>query len=144
MRDITFRGIGIESGKWYYGDLSQDKGVGIVFRKDGVLHSWYVKPETVGQYTGVKDTNGVYIYEGDILKYSADSWEDSIMVVYYDDKEDFRWKVREIGISNKESVCDKMIPLSDFFYNDFEDLEIIGNIHDNPELLNQQDSIKGE
>ena len=117
MREILFRGKRIDSDKWAYGSLilwgdgyaeicissSEEHGA-----QDKVL----VCPETVGQYTGMKDKNGNRIFEGDILSI----WNDRNDVVVFED-----------GAFILE---DTAIPMR--FANKFE---VIGNITDNPELL---------
>lgn len=119
MREILFRGK-TESGKWVYGDLlQQDEGVTIA---DAEGHWWPVIDETVGQYTGLMDKNGRRIFEGDIVDhYYQKGFSNRGVVVYQKENARFTHELRT------------MSPAFVFFHP--EPWEVIGNIHDNTELL---------
>lgn len=123
MRDIKFRGKRTDDGEWMYGYIccygwtGEEKPYIIVPYYGGALYSIEVDPETVGQYTGLKDKNGTKIFEGDIILLRGD--EEPYQVVF--DESCF--------YVYDSSVCYVM---SNFY--DYE-MEVIGNIYDNPELL---------
>lgn len=157
MREILFRGKDIGSKQWFYGSyLKTDDNTNECFRKtpirqrhqivqfesgDWNLGGWAfydVLPETVGQFTGLFDKNGVKIFEGDILqKWDTDYelWEER----GYEGDEPFK-------IIKKDFATMERFPVlwmkNERFGYEGEDLEspdkweVIGNIHDNPELLN--------
>ena len=118
MRENKFRGKTKES-KWVYGGYYTEKGKHYIRQ---YLLSYEVIPETVGQYTGLKDKNGVEIYEGDKVKQNG-FW---ICIVKYLEPK-FCLKV----INN-----DKGIRYHNFFHgrelcgNIDKNVEVIGNIHD--------------
>jgi uncharacterized phage protein (TIGR01671 family) len=130
MREILFRGQHPYTGKWYYGKLTEIKKkyghieVGFYLSNGaGMPFAFLVSGRTIGQYTGLKDNNGVKIFEDDIIRYG-----------------DFG-RMPEPDIS-----IDKVRWINGCFrfnegYIDFildMDVEVIGNIHDNPELLSRE------
>ena len=117
MHEILFRGKGRDNGKWYEGDL------GTVAHKrfiDDGKDNARVIPETVGQYTGLTDKNGTKIFEGDIINvYFTDEINKGI-VKYSEDTCRFTYVDK----------CKHRYLLSSSLR-----IHVIGNIHDNPELL---------
>ena len=86
------------------------------------------KPQCIEQYTGLKDKNGKEIYEGDIVLDYYDG-EDTFIVEW--DKDTASFILTDTGNISNVSF--------DNYYSD-KDLEVIGNIHENPELLEQEDA----
>lgn len=134
MREILFRGKNL-FGKWIDGDLLQYLGCE---KKHIVRHSTgaggqEVIPSTIGEYTGLKDKNGKRIFEGDIVTY-ADAVAD--FEGYHDD---VFLNCGEVGISAWDGIYftnRQTVDMSDLYESEtMVDCEIIGNIHDNPELL---------
>lgn len=156
MREILFRGKHAVSGEWIYGDLLCSKGNYYIHERGKPIVS-YVSPMaafgTVGEWTGLTDKNGVKIFEGDIVRYayldeyrcyleSLESPEDyegcnfdnmwTIDVVVYCinigypafDLNGHNWEVN--GLSNLSES-------TEYYF------EVIGNIHDNPELLEDKE-----
>lgn len=128
-REIKFRGKS-ELG-WHYGDLTQWDGHCTIFnRKNG--QDYNVRPETVGEITGLYDKNGKDIYEGDILSVievreygmkehiSVVEYEDAAFLVSLDQEKD-----TYLG------ACCNSAENSNFL----SECEVIGNISDNPELI---------
>jgi uncharacterized phage protein (TIGR01671 family) len=145
MREILFRGKRIDNGEWIEGFYYKEPAppscfsVGddthwIVFVDPTFLPDWGlpyrmvrvdVEPGTVGQYTGMTDNNGKKIFEGDIVEGLDFTAEDGgYGVVTFDD-----------GAFEVVGSCDNNI-VGTFHENYYgRDFEVIGNIHDNPDLL---------
>ena len=128
MREILFRGKDIAKN-WHYGSLHIQDGETdcegkqcLEYRILGMRGECdYIILETVGQYTGRTDKNGKKIFEGDIVKvYSATGELDFKKAVIYWDELFSQWKANKSAVFGSD-IC--------------ATYEVIGNIHDNPELL---------
>ena len=128
MREILFRGKRLDNGAWETGSL-------VIVRMDCHDAQYYiadkmtgyhtpVDPSTVGQYTGMKDKNGERIFEWDVATV-------------------LQGKDKDIAYVGFENGAFMLYPktgniyertLWEYWYNDW-DVEVIGNITDNPELL---------
>lgn len=121
-REIKFRGR-FFTGKWIYGDLIHlSTGYGIRERTGITLSFSRVDEDTIGQYTGLKDVNNKEIFEGDITTIGNNL---KAVVVWFNGS--FRFKDE---LSSKATYLDDIGAIM----RDY-DVEVIGNIHDNPELL---------
>lgn len=133
MREIKFRGKLINSGKWAYGNLCIRKTGTVIITPDETVLGTYgkVNPDTIGQYTGLKDKNGKEIYEGDIVKTFVLGEYINGYIKYNQRKARF-----DVGwISEVEKYKNNgFVGSCSTFDNEYDLLEVIGNIHDNPEL----------
>ena len=116
--------------EWVYGDLVKTKNLVVIKKADGdYFHPTQVSPSTVGQYTGLKDVNGKEIYEGDIVKgvsHKSDSCISELIpfdvigvVGYHKEYQTLEVRTRQASLHIEVAIKG----------------EVIGNIHDNPELL---------
>ena len=148
MREILFRGKRTDNGEWVEGYYYKAK----YCRTDDELcdyitvphpkeynepsSHYIVDPETVGQYTGLTDKNGKRIFEGDMIKPFDDEIDKMVvefrlgqfLLCLYGE----RGYMAEYGWEESGNYgCFEAEPLSSYG----DDIEVIGNIHDNPELL---------
>lgn len=149
MRQIKFRGKRLDNGEWVYGDLLHIAGGCLIYfgsntdtaepdieSNSPVAVELFneevavVAPDTVGQFAGPTDKNGRKIYEGDIItvkgRYPRVVLWDKMMwalmlTEYYHDKVFWVMNLQHPGVDWWEEYSDE--------------IEVIGNIHDNPELL---------
>lgn len=131
MREILFRGKCKDNGEWIYGFFHKDiwgDGESCYILYD--TEDYEVIPETVGQYTGLIDKNGKNIFEGDIIKNETER----LFVVIYKfggfDLAPISW-LEDI---DKTLTYNTLGDVQTALYT-MSNAEIIGNIHDNPELL---------
>jgi uncharacterized phage protein (TIGR01671 family) len=141
-REILFRGKRVDNGEWVSGSLVVDlKGLtSIIDYADhkGDAYSWHdVGPETVGQYTGMKDKNGMMIFEGDVVTHHVEYGEGQIRdkikgFVYYVKGE---YLISDMVYDMDGGRFQKLAKTVSEFMPEIFSCKIIGNIHDNPELL---------
>lgn len=160
-REIKFRGKD-KKGVWHYGTLQS--GCPSMFGKpmrnyrcitavDFVYGGWiwhrgvyWVKEETIGQYTGLNDKNGKKIFEGDIIKISpTNNFDDEDYCIYavvrygiyelYDEYSTMGFYLDIIKCGNNEYLYGNNIRHIDRSDNNYDECIVVGNIWDNPELL---------
>lgn len=157
MRDILFRGKRVSPdhqtdlfsvGQWLFGSLLVYGDRRVIAPQEDIIDNehrsrlywslidrlYEVDPETVGQYTGLKDKNGVMIFEGDItsIPFEEDRmpWEPNC--TYYENAEVYFSEERHAWYVRFRNGTE-----DDFWLWEYDDseLQVIGNIHDNPELV---------
>lgn len=117
MREILFRGKRADNGEWVYGYFYEDIGSFIKERASSVsTNTHLVDPSTVGQYTGLTDKNGKRIFEGDLLVLATS-------------------RTHEVKFADGSFYMEG----TTFPFRYGGKFTIIGNIHDNPELLEASD-----
>lgn len=151
-REILFRGQTRKTGEkvymdgrkvpgnWVYGGICSGKGdFSIIYatmdeEKEIPVEKHVVYTETVGQYTGLKDKNGKMIFEGDILKYKEMQFEHRAVVCFGKYEYD-RNKNAGFYLHWYYGSCVEYYRKDIGYWSENRVIEVIGNIHDNPELL---------
>ena len=144
MREILFHGKRVDNGEWVEGDLLQTRYHSghieyQIMPQTPVSSAHPVLPETVGQYTGLTDRNGKRIFEGDILKgfeypfCSNGEFNYFAEIVWFDDSSAFGIYTFKNPKSNVRGISEGNTDYLEYF--NVDKWEVIGNIHDNPELL---------
>lgn len=122
MREILFRGKGINDKEWRYGFYTEQQGYPYI-TPDGVA-MYEVDVDTVGQYTGFVDKNGKKIFEGDIVSICGS--KSFFFVIEWDNSKSCY--VLKCTVNGGQDAAHNVIESP-------EDVEVVGNIYDNPELL---------
>ena len=156
MREILFRGKRVENGEWVYGYYAKSVWETGLLSNPIIRTShqiWYdmdnrhqvyaeIIPETVGEWTGLTDRNGVKIFEGDIIKarYREHNYPNNWSVGYVVfENGTFKMKVTENNnaIKHTQYCGEKVLAFSieNNFIERYYKLEVIGNIYDNKDLL---------
>ena len=162
MREILFRGQTRRKGErvrldgtpvdsnWVYGGVLQGKGdFSIIYQTEPEIEKRTVYTDTLGQYTGLTDKNGNKIFEGDIVRYTFDSPTDPMAtengliervgkVFWSDWRSSFAVSVGRSGSNNDLARYCRGRQIYEYVRG-ANTVEVIGNIFDNPELLESGD-----
>ena len=144
MRAILFRGKRLDNGEWKCGSYVHQYGCHEIFLEscegeDGFDH-YHVAPETVGQFTGLTDKNGKWIFEGDVIQFHKYRGEpDWVGAVKYENclyiaagRMPLAYEKRT---GEEPYFCPFEVQISSI---DKTTIKVIGNIHDNPELIGER------
>ena len=140
MREILFKAKRIDNGEWVYGSyvytFCEDKNgivVGVKVEKHWIVEESgnmvWVDKDTICQCTGLNDKNGKLIWENDVVKqfYDCNELGNSLYFFYQ-----IRWNNEYSAFEGYEIYTKETV-----LFPDLEDIEVIGNIFDNPELMNE-------
>ena len=145
MRDILFRGKRLDNGEWVYGYLLKvtvgGNDIDVIVPHGAIINDLLIKrniyqvdPETVGQCTELKDNNGNRIFEGDIVDYEDEApgqyeYHDSLII----NRGTIKYGEGSFYFTNAVAAN-----LQDFVYKGVLDCMVVGNVHDNPQILESE------
>ena len=131
MRTIKFKAKRVENGEWVYGYVYKIENKDLWFIDNGKTVSHQVIQETVGQFTGLYDKNGKEIYEGDIIRVNHSIFEEP---TYHEVKYGIEQDYPAFDLYQQLDFVEGN-NLQYFVICDIYDYYVVGNIHDNKELL---------
>ena len=122
MREILFRGKRKDNGEWIEGLPQKMWGDWHIINSDDENTAYPIDPETLCQFTGLTDKNGEQIWENDIIKHEI---SDTIGAVKWYEEDYVGWCVDDVVIDEQQLTVEM-----------WSECDVIGNIFNNPELLN--------
>ena len=129
IREVIFRGKRTDNGEWITDSETYIRDGDGIWLSDENLNVVTVIPETVGQYTGLTDKNGKRIFEGDICRFKRFNDVHVGEIVFNVTTASFiMWYQSIVGAYGEKATHQMLLSVCD-------DIEVIGNIYDNPELL---------
>ncbi|UQX52305.1 YopX family protein [Cytobacillus pseudoceanisediminis] len=137
MREIKYRGLEVLTGDWVHGShVKTGAGMHYILPQNliGGSVQYHVDKETVGQYIGLKDKNGKEVVDADVVKWTRISYTDCSRNEIHETVEivgRIYWHETMWAVKAANGAGYLLMP----YYLETDEFEVIGNIHENPELL---------